>query len=574
MTEQLNPYQLIDSDFECLDSIFNPQHHGEVRLTFNESKNWLELNWFNTSPLSSGIYEIRTHVDSVWASTLIRLHQEYEKQLNASKALQQYELENLRLKEQIAQLKRELFGVSSEQQPALEKIDAVDSQMEAPPAKEKQPQLRLVKNAGRKPLSEHLPRDTIRHELAEADRGCPCCGKTMRELDDEITEQLIVIPAQYRVKQHIRKKYSCRSCGQIITASVPKSMVPGSSYASPEYLAHVACNKYQFGLPFYRQEAIFKQSGLPFNRTTMANLMITCADQLTPLMLLLQDALLKQKIVHADETTIQVLKEEGRKPQTKSYVWLYRSAASAEHQVVIFDYQMTRAGKHPRDFLDSFNGYLHVDGYAGYNGVFNAVRVACMAHLRRKFIDAGEIIPEGCNELSFAQHAIDMIGELYGIERKLVDQPQKIKLEVRNQESIPILLKFKKWLDEMRPKVTPKSILGKAIHYAIEQWPAMLRYADDGDLAIDNNIAEREIKQVVIGRKNWLFADTPDGAFTNATMYSLVQTAKANGLNPYDYLKHVFAELPNMKTSEEVVLLLPWNIQMENESPSEAKLAA
>lgn len=481
--------------------------------------------------------------------------------------------ENRILKEQLALARQQQFGTSSEQKPAAVAEEPIVA-TEPPPAKEKKPKLRLVSNAGRKPLPEHLPREQVVHALSDAECECEHCGNKLRYLGEDITEQITVIPAQYRVKQHVRKKYSCRKCGNIVPAPMPKSMVPGSSYASPEFLAHLACNKYQLGLPFYRQEAMFKQAGLPFNRTTMANLMITCADQLTPLMLLFQDALQQQKIVHADETTIQVLKEEGRKPQSKSYMWLYRSAASAENQVVIFDYQMTRAGQHPRDFLDSFNGYLHADGYAGYNSVFNAIRVACMAHLRRKFVDAEKILPAGRNELSFAQQAINMIGELYGIERKISDQPQNVRFDVRARESIPILHKFKKWLDDMRPQVVPKGALGKAIHYAIEQWPAMLRYIDDGELAIDNNIAEREIKQVVIGRKNWLFADTPDGALANATMYSLVQTAKANGLDPYAYLRHVFATLPNLKTSDEVKQLLPWNVQFPKMATSNNQLAA
>lgn len=487
---------------------------------------------------------------------------------------QSLEQENKLLKEQLAIARQQQFGTSSEQQPTPEKQETADVQTEHPPAKEKQPKLRLVNNAGRKPLPEHLPRDTVLHELAEADRGCPCCGKTMRDLGEEITEQLTVIPAQYRVKRHVRKKYACRDCGKVVTTSMSKSMVPGSSYASPEFLSHVACYKYQFGLPFYRQETIFEQSGLPFNRTTLANLMNTCADQLTPLIQALKDELLRQKIIHADETTIQVLKEEGRKAQSQSYLWHYRSAASAAHQVVLFDYQKTRAGEHPRTYLNGFKGYLHVDGYSGYNHIPDTQRVGCMAHVRRKFVEATKAIPEGHGEYSHAKYAIDTIGVLYGIERKLTDQPPKIKFEARQQESIPILLKFKKWLDDMKPKVLPKSALGKAIHYAVEQWSTLLRYAENGGLSIDNNIAEREIKQVVIGRKNWLFADTADGAYTNAVMYSLVQTARANGLDPYAYLQHVFALLPNMKTAEEVIDLLPWKIQIAKKNYSEALLAA
>ena len=486
-----------------------------------------------------------------------------EQLIGEAKDKKSLEQEVLLLKEQLAIAKKEKFGASSEKQQEQEKKDtAADS----PPAKTKKPNLRLARNAGRKPLPENLPRDTVLHSLSESERGCPCCGTTMRDMGEEITEQLTVIPAQFRVKKHVRKKYSCRDCGKIVYAPKPKSMVPGSSYGSPDFLTHVAIAKYQHGLPFYRQEAIFEQASLPFNRTTLANLMIACADQLAPLTQLLKDELLKQRIIHADETTIQVLKEEGRKPQSKSYLWHYRSAAGSSRQIVLFDYQETRSGEHPKAFLRGYSGYLHVDGYSGYNNIHNAGRVGCMAHLRRKFVEAASAIPAGHGEHSFAQQAIAMIGELYGIEQKLAGRPTQAVFNVRQKESIPILSKFKKWLDDMKPKVVPKSLLGKAIHYAVEQWPTMLRYVDDGDLAIDNNIAEREIKQVVIGRKNWLFADMPEGAYTNAVMYSLVLTARANGLDPAVYLRHVFASLPNLKTAEEVGQLLPWNVKAAMET--------
>lgn len=495
----------------------------------------------------------------------------FSEQLEDKKSLEQ---EIRLLKEQLALARKAQFGTSSEQQANQTQEDTPAAE-DATSGKEKKPKLRVVRNAGRRPLPEHLPRDTVLHELLEADQCCPCCGKKMCKLGEEVTEQLTVIPAQYRVRKNVRSKYACRDCGKITTAPMPKSMVPGSSYGSPEFLTHIAVNKYQYGLPFYRQETIFEQAGLQFNRTTMANLMNTCADQLTPLLQLLKDELISQKITHADETTIQVLKEEGRKPQTKSYLWLYRSAASAAHQVVLFDYQETRSGEHPRKFLQGFNGYLQVDGYSGYNNIHNITRVACMAHIRRKFVKAFNTIPAGEGDHSYAQQAIDMIGELYGIEKRLVGQPVKAVFDMRQKESVPILMKFKKWLDDLKPpRVAPRGLLGIAIHYAIEQWPAMMRYVDDGDLAIDNNISEREIKQVVIGRKNWLFADTPDGAYTNATMYSLVQTAKANGLDPSVYLRHVFATLPNLKTADEVKQLLPWNMQIAEIGMPEIQLAA
>ena len=276
---------------------------------------------------------VRNITDGFRFSTIFEMHVNgpyFPEFVNAALSLnqeaiqkRQLEQENKLLKEQLALAKQQLFVKSLEQRDSATEKPTVAA--EPIPVKEKKPKLRLVSNAGRKALPEHLPRNRVVHELSEAECECRNCGNKLRELGSDITEQITVIPAQYRVKQHTRKKYSYGKCCSIVPAPMPKSMVPGSSYASPEFLAHLACNKYQLGLPFYRQEAMFKQSGLPFNRTTMSNLMITCADQLTPLMLLMQEALLQQKIVHADETTIQVLKEAGREPQSKSYMWLYRS---------------------------------------------------------------------------------------------------------------------------------------------------------------------------------------------------------------------------------------------------------
>jgi hypothetical protein len=246
---------------------------------------------------------------------------------------------------------------------------------------------------------------------------------------------------------------------------------------------------------------------------------------------------------------------------------LYCSAAKANKPVVIFEYQATRSGSHPVKFLtgddnDRFRGYLSTDGYSGYNNIAGVTRVGCMAHVRRKFDEAIKILPDG-TENSYAHQAMKMIGKLYTIERKLSDHPPKHKYHVRQAESLPILSELKLWLDKLHLDVTPKSLLGKAIGYARSQWSYVSRYVDDGRLAIDNNIAEREIKAFVIGRKNWLFADSTDGAEANAVMYSLVQTAVANGLEPYKYLRHVFERLPYMKNSKDVESLLPWNVQFE-----------
>jgi len=416
----------------------------------------------------------------------------------------QLEQENRLLKEQLAIARQNQFGTSSEQQHTPANIEPVEAQQVEPVVQNKTPKLKLVSNAGRKPLPQHLPREEVKHTLSESECACPCCNGRMSKVGEDITERVKYIPARVVVQKHLSAKYVCRKCDRFITAPIPKSMVPGSNYGSPDFLAQIACSKYQFGLPFYRQETLFAQASLPVNRTTLANLMITCADRLTALHLALKDELLSQRIIHADETTFQVLKEENRKAESKSYAWLFRSAASAPHQVVQFEYQPTRAGEHPRTYLQGFKGYLHVDGYAGYNNIPDTLRVGCMAHVRRKFADAAKVIPEKYAEHAHAQQAITLIGQLYGIEENLKGEHHKVKFEVRQKDSIPILLKLKNWLADMKPKVLPKSALGKAIGYATEQWPTVLRYADNGELAIDNNIAERAIKSFVIAKPGCL----------------------------------------------------------------------
>jgi transposase len=473
------------------------------------------------------------------------------------------------LKEELARAKKKIFGTSSEKstaqppEPEPEFDESASSQQaEEAAGAAKKPR---TSNGGRKPIPDHLPRERVEHILQPEDQICPCCQGAVHFIGEEVTEQVTRIPASYVVLQHARAKYVCRKCNKNITAPGVKQMIPKSNYASPEFLAHVAVSKFQYGLPFYRQEKIFEQDHLPVSRTTLANLIIGCSNSLDSLFELLREHLCTQDVVHADETTVQVLKEdEDRRPQSKSYMWAYRSREDAVHPVVLFDYQMTRAGKHPKKFLrigeqGAFSGYLQTDGYAGYNGMTGVIRVGCMTHARRKFDEAVATLPKGV-KWSPAHVAIDLIGKLYEIESRIKGLDHRSRYRIREQESVPILQGFKDWLDKSYSTVVPQTPLGRAIGYALDQWAAISRYVEDGRLAIDNNLSEREIKMVVIGRKNWMFADSMDGMRANATMYSLVATAKANGLNPYEYLRHVFVTLPYLKTAAEAESLLPWNL--------------
>ena len=568
MSNQHSLLEISDEEVDYLDSIFNPQFHGEVRLEMYEAASQLIINWFDSSPMSHRIFNIETHHDKAWLSSLIRLHDEYVKQKLVAESAKILEQENQHLKEQVAALNRKIFGTSSEQSnsPQSDEIIVNNDQISSTEAdvmpKDKKPKL-VVNNAGRKPLPANLPRERVEYKLPPEKQFCECCSGKLCEFGEETTERLSVVPAQFKVTQHVRQKYLCRNCDKFTMAEAPKSLIPGSSYASPEILATVATNRFQLGLPYYRQEASFNQAGLPFNRTTLANLMIGSADKLTSLYEVMKDALRSQEIIHADETSFQVLKEAGRLPQSTSYLWQYRSGGQATNKIVVFEYQPTRSASHPINFLagdgNGFKGYLCTDGYAGYNKIPGVIRVGCMAHIRRKFVEALKTLPVGA-EGSQSEQAIKMIAKLYAIERKLTDRPPEFKYQTRQAESLPILHEIKQWLDKLSAEVLPRNVLGKAISYAIGQWDYVQRYVDDGRLAIDNNIAEREIKAFVIGRKNWLFADSVDGGYANAVMYSLVQTAKANGLDPYKYLYHIFERMPYLRNAEEVKSLLPWNV--------------
>jgi len=474
------------------------------------------------------------------------------------------------LQEQLALANRQLFGPSSEKKkaplPALEEPVLPDA-VAPDPASAPVPSpvdgkvLPFQSRRGRKPLPPHLPRTRQEYRLPP-DAVCPHCQGALRPLPAEITEQMFVIPARYEVIEHVRHKALCRCCNAFLTAPLPRQMVEGSSYGSASFLAYIACNKYQLGLPYYRQEKLFRQSHVPVNRTTMANLMNTCADRCVALWLWMKEELLGQNSIHGDETTIQVLKEPEREAQTNSFMWLYCSAARATRPVILFDYQETRAGCHPRDFLAGFTGYLQTDGYSGYEAVANVTRVGCMAHMRRGFVEALAPIPKDKRPQALASQVIGPISLLYRLEEKFAAAPAEARQQARQQFSLPIMNGIKAWLEQHKDQVLPKSLLGQAITYALNQWDSLTVYLGNGELSIDDNIAERAIKDLVLGRKAWLFADRPEGAQTIAIMHSLVQTAVANGLDPYRYLRQVFEVMPTLNTREELKQLLPWQVTL------------
>lgn len=287
--------------------------------------------------------------------------------------------------------------------------------------------------------------------------------------------------------------------------------------------------------------------------------MIRCGALVQPLINLLHEKILEQPVLHADETRVQVLSEVDKAPQSNSYMWVLRSAQSC-CAAVLYRYEPTRSGKAAMELLRDYHGALMVDGYSGYNRVCeqqSITRLGCWAHARRKFIEAQKIQKAG--KTGKADQAIAFIQQLYSIEKAIKDKTPEEKYQLRQIQSLPILQKIKTWLDTSVAHAPPQSLIGKALHYLHEQWPKLVRYVESGEYPIDNNTAENAIRPFVIGRKNWLFSTSPKGAVASANLYSVIETAKANGLEPYGYLRKIFTELPQATTLKQIELLLPWN---------------
>ena len=421
----------------------------------------------------------------------------------------------------------------------------------------------------RKPLPKDLPREVIVHDIAEADKQCNDCGHDLHLMGEDTSEQLEFIPAKIKVIETVRPKYSCRHCERTSTqvdikqAPVAPSPIP-KSFATASLLSQIITSKYQYSLPLYRQESLFKQYGIKLSRQTMSSWMLKCGELLLPLYEQLHQRLLQQGVIHADETPLNVLESD----KAKCYMWLYCTGTDSPRNnisknnaipnIVLYDYHASRAGACAVEFLQGYSGYLQVDGYQAY-ALTDAELVACWAHCRRKFKEAE--IAQTKGKTGKANWAVNHISKLYRIETLIKDKTSCEKHAYRQTHSQPLLLEFKTWLDKSAPQVPPKTSLGKALNYALNQWSKLIRYIEDGELSIDNNRAERAIKPFVIGRKNWMFANTEKGAQASSVLYSIVETAKANGLIPFDYLYHVLDALSH-GNDVAIETLLPWNVSL------------
>jgi transposase len=413
----------------------------------------------------------------------------------------------------------------------------------------------LLEKPARRPLPEHLPREEMVHEPSCT---CPNCGSQMRKLGEDVTEVLEYVPASFKVIRHVRPKLSCRVCETIVQAPMP-SLPIERGRPGPGLLAHVLVAKYADHLPLYRQSGIYAREGVELERSTLADWVGRSAALLDPLVASLRKEIMASDVLHGDDTPVPVLAPGLGKTKT-GRLWTYvrdeRPHGGQRPPAAAFFYSPDRKGDHPRDHLKNFKGTLHADGYAGFNGVFETglvTEAACWAHVRRKFFDV-----HLATESPIAKEALDRIGALYKIESDIRGKPPDERRRCREEKTMPLLVGLKTWLESTLPKLSGKSDLAAAMRYALNRWDALIRYAHDGRIEIDNNAAERSIRGIALGRKNYLFAGSDTGGERAAAIYSLIETAKLNGLDPEAYLRDVLNRIPDHKINR-VAELLPWN---------------
>ena len=455
-----------------------------------------------------------------------------------------------------------LFGGS----PQLLLFDIPEVDPEAGVEEEVEVPAHSRKKSGRKPLPENLPRVEVVHDIAEEEKVCGC-GAALERIGEEVSEKLDIIPAIIRVIRHIRPKYGCRCCegveddgATVKIAAVPPQIIP-KGIASAGLLAHLLTAKYADALPFYRQEKQFTRLGVEIGRATMCNWAMKAAEACEPLLNLLCQEIRSGPLINIDETTVQVLAEPGRSPTTKSYMWVFRGG-DPDKPSLVYRYHPSRSGNVAACFLDEYRGVVLTDGYRGYDFLdtrADVTHLGCWAHARRKFIEAQKGRSKNVSKSGSVDVALGFIRKLYSIEKKGKAQNLPIAdlVELRRKEALPVLAKFRAWLEKKSLQVVPKSLLGKAVSYTLSQWDRLVRYVDCGIAPLDNNLAENAIRPFVVGRKNWLFAGTPEGAEASAAMYSLIETAKASGLDVYQYLRYLFENLPFAQSEQDYRNLLP-----------------
>ncbi len=488
----------------------------------------------------------------------------------------------------IALLEARLFGPKNEklaalaalleasgQQSLFDLLDEHPDPVELEPEKEETITVpaHSRKKSGRKPFPDSLPRQEVIHDIPEEEKVC-ACGCQLTCIGKERSEQLHVERPKFKVIVNIRLKYACKQCEgtadenspTVKIAPVPPQIIP-KSFATAALLAYIIIAKFIDALPLYRQENQFSRLGIDLSRATMANWMIRVADRCQPLMPLLRQEIRSGPLINADETTLQVMNEPDRKNTTKSYAWIFRGGTE-ENPAVIFEYHPTRAGKAARDFLKDYKGYVQSDGFSGYNAleeIDGITLCGCWAHARRKFVDVvkADKSSKKTGKMRAADIALRHIKKLYAIEKEAKGLTVKERFQLRQEKAKPVLDNFGLWLRETYPKTPPKGELGKAIYYSLQQWQRLNVYLEDGRLRPDNNLAENAIRPFVVGRKNWLFSGSPEGAHASATLYSLVESAKLNKLDPYKYIRFILEKIPHLSSDDDFKELLPTRVTAE-----------
>ena len=427
------------------------------------------------------------------------------------------------------------------------------------------------KKGGKRQIPDFIPAEEKVYELSEEEKTCKCCGKTRPVIGEDRTEELDIIPAQFKKIVHVVKKYGPCGCDgflnseepEVVRAKKPERFLP-YSIASAGLAAYCIDYKYNYAMPYYRLSKKFEAVEMDISRATLCNWTMIAAEKCRIIYDMMLEKIRSSEVINMDETRVQVLKEDGKTAESLSYMWVLK-AGKENKKLTVFHYDPSRSSKVPEKLLEGFSGFLQTDGYEGYAkavGKYNLVHAGCLAHVRRKFYDAHK-----ANRSSkTAKKAILFISRIYSIENKLRKRKYTNEefVKKRRDEMIPVLNEFKLWLDDVSITILPSSLPGEAVNYALKQWNRIMKFLDHHDMTPDNNTIENAIRPFVVGRKNWLFSNTPRGAESSAIMYSLVESAKNNNLIVYNYLRYLFTKLPQAKSAEDIEALLPCNLTTDD----------